>query len=734
MYHEPLPEGALLDEPVRICVKTDLLPDGSIGSEWLVVTESKLCVFAESDGTSRVRWESALADLGELKAETFVGGGALEALRDGAREEVVRYTNARASQFATVAQLIGKWSEGEDAEVPEEEQDSCPKCGLPLEKGSRICPLCVPKSRALWRLVGYLKPHWPAAAGLSLFAFLSTALGLVPPYLQKPLMDSVLAPKDATLSVGVRLRWLGMLVLALAAAQTLVAVVTTAQSWLSAWLGTRITHDIRCRLFRHLQFLSLNFFDKRQLGNVISRVNQDASQLERFLVWGSQDLIINFLLIVGIGLMLFVMNWKLALCVFVPAPLIGLTSAAFWKRIRYYIHRYFHRWSRLNAILSEALSGLKVVKAFGQERREIERFEDQSAEVAEAGVKGERVWAVVFSIVSLIVMLGTLIVVYVGGRDVLRGEMTVGTLVAFLAYLAMFFGPIRSLSMLLNWSSRSLTAAERVFEVLDSQPEIQESAEAVPMPEMEGRVEFRQVQFGYEKHRPVLKSVSFDVSPGEMIGLVGHSGAGKTTAINLLCRFYDASDGEILIDGVPIRQIRIEDLRRQIGLVPQDTFLFKGTIADNISYGKPDATREEVLRASKIANAHEFVLKKSDGYETVIGEKGQGLSGGEKQRIAIARAVLHDPRILILDEATSHVDLETEKQIQEAIKRLVKGRTTFAIAHRLSTLKHSNRLVVLKSGEVTEIGSHDELMEKKGEFQKLVETYQEISQVREVAR
>ena len=288
--------------------------------------------------------------------------------------------------------------------------------------------------------------------------------------------------------------------------------------------------------------------------------------------------------------------------------------------------------------------------------------------------------------------------------------------------------------MLLNWTSRSLTAAERVFEVLDTRPEVADAEDAVAMPVIEGRVEFRDVTFGYDAHRPVLRHVSFEVPPGEMIGLVGHSGAGKSTTINLICRFYDPDEGEVLIDGIPIRRLRLEDLHSHMGVVPQDTFLFSGTIAENISYAKPGATREEIVRAAKIANAHDFILRKPDGYETLVGEGGAGLSAGERQRVAIARAVLHNPRILILDEATSQVDVQTEKQIQEAINRLAEGRTTVAIAHRLSTLKNADRLLVLKNGEIAEIGTHNDLLEQQGEFYRLVQTYQEISKVRAVER
>jgi ATP-binding cassette, subfamily B, bacterial len=279
-----------------------------------------------------------------------------------------------------------------------------------------------------------------------------------------------------------------------------------------------------------------------------------------------------------------------------------------------------------------------------------------------------------------------------------------------------------------------LASAERVFDVLDSEPDVQEAEEAVRIPRIEGSVQFQDVTFGYDKHKPVLRYISLDVAPGEMIGYVGHSGAGKSTMINLICRFYDVGEGQILVDGVPIKKIHQQDLRSQIGVVLQDTFLFNGTIAENIGYAKPGATLEEIMAAAKTANAHDFIVQKPDGYDTPVGERGQSLSGGERQRIAIARAVLHNPRILILDEATSAVDTDTEKQIQDAIARLVKGRTTFAIAHRLSTLRNADRLVVLKNGKIEEVGTHAELLEKKGEFHRLVEMQQEMSKIKAIAR
>jgi len=723
-----------VDGAVRLCIDADLRQDGSFGQEWLVVTEARLLVVARNGEAQAILHDLRLASVSEPKTIAFTGGGAFEVTHDGARLELIRYTSRRVPQFSNAAGRIGKWLKHEEAHPDDDDERRCPTCGLPREEGTKVCRYCVHKIRTLWRLAAYMKPHWVVGLGLMGLAILNASMGAVPPYLQKPLMEQVLAPKEPA-PVEQRAKILLMLVVALFGVHAALAVFGVAQAWVSAWLGNRITHDVRCELYQHLQFLSLSFYDKRQMGTIISRVNHDCGSLNNFLVDSAQELLTNCLMLASIAVIMFVLDWKLALCVLIPAPLVSIL----WGHVRHRLHSYWRKqywhWGIVNAVLNETLNGFRIVKAFAQESREIRRFSGHSRSLADVQVVAERMWSSTMAGMSVLLLAGTLAVWLVGGRAVLWHGMSLGTLMVFIGYAGMFYGPVRYLSMLASVAQRALAASERVFEVLDTAPEATEAADAVPLDRIEGVLKYDDVTFGYQKYAPVLKHVSFEVKPGEMIGLVGHSGAGKSTTINLVCRFYDPDSGSISLDGIPLKKLSLATLRSQIGLVPQDTLLFSGTIADNIAYARPAATREEIVRAAKIANAHEFIRRRPDGYETVIGERGQGLSAGERQRIAIARAVLLNPRILILDEATSQMDVETEKQIQEAVQRLVTGRTTIAIAHRLSTLKHAHRLVVLKSGEVVEQGTHDELLAKpNGEFARLVKTYQDISRVRAVER
>jgi ATP-binding cassette subfamily B protein len=498
------------------------------------------------------------------------------------------------------------------------------------------------------------------------------------------------------------------------------------------WLGQLITLNIRQQVYEHLQRLGLRYYDEQQHGQIMSRVTHDTGNLQDFLTEGLQDLLRDILTCVLIGGILFSLNSQLALLTLIPVPLLAVGSIYFGKMVHHVFHQRWRKFGALNALLGDTIPGVRVVKAFAQELREISKFKEINLDLIRVLLLATRISQVVFPIMGFLTTIGSVIVWGVGGYWVMRGEhgLTLGALVAFTAYLWRFYGPIQNLSRMNQRIQWTATAAERVFEVLDQKPEVEDAPEAYELPEIQGRVTFEDVTFSYDGERDVLKNVSFEVEPGEMIGLVGPSGAGKTTLINLLCRFYDIKSGAIRIDGHDLRDVTQTSLRRQIGIVLQEPYLFHGSIAENIAYGRPDATLAEIIAAARAANAHDFICKMPDGYDTLLGERGLRLSGGERQRLSIARAILKNPRLLIFDEATSSVDTETEADIREAIDRLVQGRTTFSIAHRFSTLRNANRLIVLNEGNFVEMGTHEELLRKEdGLFARLCRMQQEMSQI-----
>ncbi|MCM8833161.1 MAG: ABC transporter ATP-binding protein/permease, partial [Candidatus Omnitrophica bacterium] len=415
----------------------------------------------------------------------------------------------------------------------------------------------------------------------------------------------------------------------------------------------------------------------------------------------------------------------------IPIPFVIIGTLVFWRGV---YPKYFKVWdsqAKISTFLNNVLSGIKTVKAFSQEEKEFKRFTFYADKLKDS-VRNVNINISIFNpLMAFLFSLGGLIIWYVGGKNVLEGKLTLGELMAFLSYIGMFYTPLTQLTLLSTWFSNFTTASHRIFEVLDTEPQVKEPKKSIKLTRIKGSIEFRNVTFGYDPYQPVLKNISFKIEPGEVVGIVGKSGSGKTTIVNLLCKFYDIQEGEILIDGKDIREIPSYELRKQIGLVLQEPFTFRGTIAENISYGKPDATFEEIIHSAKIANAHEFIMKLPNAYDTLLGERGAGLSGGEKQRITIARAVLCDPPILILDEATSSVDTESEKKIQEALSFLWKGRTTIIIAHRLSTLKESDKIIVLDSGKIVEIGNHNELMERKGIYYNLIVMQSQLTSIEE---
>ena len=734
---------------IRFAVQSDISSRGSYGEEWFVLTEAAIfTVTGEGEVLHYIPYKSVLG----IRAEVVVDAGLLVLETQEGTVDLIRYSNGCAAKFGFVARFIGdeiEFRDGKRDEAPiwdyKSEDHSCKSCGLLLPDEFSPCPACTKKHKVMLRILTYIRPYRGRAILYTLFIIIGTLITLVPPYFSRILVDDILrlneitnaAPEASGTRLGEIFRAIQPATVALSVAVGSLLVVyiireifTIFQQRLGAWLTFRIAANIRAHVYQHLHNLSIRFFDKRTTGTVISHITEDSERLQDFMLEGLSFLSVQLLLFFGIGSVLFLMNWRLACFILIPIPLIVLGAGWFWKKVRSLWHRAYRRRSKLFDVVNDSVSGIRVVRAFGQQRDEVNRFGNANIDARDYETHAEMIWATYYPPLMFAVQLGTLIVWYVGGLDVIAGPMSLGTLFAFHAYLAMFYQPLRYVSPLINWASRSMTAAERLFEVIDSQPEQLDDGSLKAMPNITGEVKFHNMTFGYESHKPVLKDINLHVQPGEMIGLVGHSGAGKSTLINLICRFYTPDSGRLEIDGEDIKQIDLKDLRRQIGVVLQEPYLFSGSIAENIAYAHPDAAMVDIIAAAKAANAHEFIVKFPDGYDTEVGERGGSLSGGERQRISIARAILHNPRILILDEATSSVDVETEKKIQQAIDRLVQNRTTFAIAHRLSTLRNADRLFVIEKGKGVECGSHEELMAQKGIYYKLVETQREAANVR----
>lgn len=710
--------------------ETDVNEEGVFTPEWLVLEQDYLVVFQKVESGYHLRHEVAYSEIDKAKAEVFFGNGTLELRTANEVISAVRFSQVNIGEANVVARQINARVKGDpEPQENETKQKFCPKCKRALPDDSEVCSACINRSKVIFRLFQFLVPYkWTSIASVAVL-LAQTALELVPPYVGGQIINSLVleqAKPHGDLSPVI------LLVAAMAGVRLLSSVLQYGQRRLYAYLGARILVDIRLAIYYKFQQFSIGYYDKRSVGSVMSRITNDSDNLWDFLTDGIPWFASNILTLVGIGYILFRMNWQLALLLLIPAPFIYLLTANFMPKAHRRWHQVWHRISKMYSSLGSTLNGMRVVKAFAQEDREHKSFTDRNMQVFEASYSANSLWATYWPAVGILMALGSYIIWIAGGGKVLTHEMNIGVLVMFNGYLAQFYGPFQNFSRVLDWMTRSMTAAERVFEVLDTDPEIKESAKPIAVPEIEGTVEFDNVSFAYDKGKRVLEDFTLKVTPGEMIGLVGHSGAGKSTIMNLLSRFYDVSEGSIKVDGVDIRNIQQSDFRRQFGIVLQEPYLFPGTIRSNIAYANPEATVEEVMQAAKAANCHDFILKFPDGYDTQVGDRGQRLSGGERQRISIARAILHNPRILILDEATASVDTETEKQIQEAIARLIEGRTTFAIAHRLSTLRNAHRLVVMKDGKMVECGSHDELMEEDGYYAKLVKIQNEVNKIRAV--
>ena len=599
----------------------------------------------------------------------------------------------------------------------------CPLCHLELPEPHAPCPVCdsdahnPPSTWTLLKLWRFARPYRKSLLAGFVLTLASTAATLVPPYLTMPLMDDVLIPYQNGQAIDPML--VGGYLLGLLGAALLAWGLGWAKTYILALVSERIGADLRTTTYDHLLQLSLEYFGDRRTGDLIARIGSETDRINVFLSLHLLDFATDVLMILMTAVILFTINPTLAVVTLLPLPFIGWMIHVVRERLRTGFEKIDRVWAEVTNVLADTIPGIRVVKAFAQEAREARRFKDANRHNLQVNDRLNRVWSLFSPTVTLLTEIGLLVVWGFGIWLVAHDQITVGVLTAFLAYIGRFYTRLDSMSRIVSHTQKAASGAKRIFDILDHVSSVPEPAQPLPLPApVQGRITVRDVGFRYG-NRAVIRQLNLDIAPGQMIGLVGHSGSGKSTLVNLICRFYDVTEGVIELDGVDIRQLRIADFRRQIGLVLQEPFLFFGTIADNIAYGKPEASREEIIAAARAAHAHEFILRMPQGYDSLVGERGQGLSGGERQRISIARALLINPRILIMDEATSAVDTETEKEIQKALDNLVRGRTTIAIAHRLSTLRKADRLVVMDKGLLVEEGTHDELLAAEGAYWRL---------------
>ena len=702
----------------------DIDNDGRKCDGAVLLTDKTLAVYIDREETARY----TISDCIRFEFRALVGACEIDVTDLQGEHVVCRADNASRDLLAKNARRLerlretGTYSTDEELEM----YRVCPKCGRKLQRGLSVCTHCADKKSMLKRLLVMARPYRKYLIISAILFFASFALQLVGPYVNKLLVDGYVdnAQAKAAAAAGgadraVIFRGFIFTIALMLLIRIGQSVITSLRNLSVMKAGTGFIVDLRRMVFEKIQQLSVRSISKRTSGELMRRVTGDTSQLENFIVGQLPNIIEQTVLVVSVTVILFIFDWRLGLLILAPLPLCLVS----WASISRFFHRIYGRqWeaeSRSGTVLYDIFSGIRVVKAYRTEQKEFARYDGAAKEEKDIAVKNETVFNLVDPLFGLVMNLGTIFLLYYTGTRILGGNMTLGDASMLGAYVGLLYGHIGWVANLPRIIVRTVTSMIKVFDVVDEKADVADAKEALTV-KIKGDIDVEDLTFGYDEGTDVLKKVNLHIDSGKMVGIVGRSGAGKSTLINLIMRMYDPDGGCVRIDGHDLRDISQQSLRSQIGAVLQETFLFKGTIYDNIAYALPGCPREAVLSAAKAAGAHDFIIRLPDGYDTVIGENGHTLSGGERQRVSIARALLRDPRILILDEATASLDTETEKNIQDTLKKLIKDRTTIAIAHRLSTLRNADFLVVLDKGTVAEVGTHEELMRRKGIYYGLV--------------
>ena len=715
-------------ENVQEALVVDLSHDLRFSPSSLVLTDTRLLALDGTTSAPAAQSWPLRPDL-QLRMSDHAGVGTLE-LHDGQQRLALwRFTLQHQAQalrlqlrFAALCAALGtdQWH----AVRTPTPTPCCPDCGQTLPPDSDECPACArqPQEKSstwvLLRVGRFAKPYKGQLLLGLMLTLLGTAATLVPPYLTMPILDDILIPYQNNRQ-AIDPQLVALYLGGLLASAILAWGLGWARTWVMAKVSERIGADMRTTVYAHMLNQSLEYFGSKRTGDLMSRIGSDTDRINMFLSLHALDFITDVVMMVMTAAILISINPWLALVTLVPLPFIVWLIHKVRSRLAIGFDRTSRVWAEITNVLSDTIPGVRVVKAFAQEQREMQRFARANQRNLQANDRVNKIWALFSPTVGLMTEIGLLFVWAFGIWLVAHDQITVGVLSAFIAYIGRFYTRLDSMSRIVNITQKSAAGAKRIFDVLDQVSSVPEPTTPATLPQpVQGAITLQDVGFRYGS-RQVIRQLNLHIRPGEMIGLVGHSGSGKSTLVNLINRFYDVTEGSIQLDGIDVRRLAVADYRRNIGLVLQEPFLFFGTVAENIAYGKPEATRQEIIAAARAAHAHDFILRLPHGYDSVVGERGQGLSGGERQRISIARALLINPRLLILDEATSAVDTETEKEIQKALDNLVQGRTTIAIAHRLSTLRKADQLVVMDRGEIVEVGPHDELMAAQGAYWRL---------------